>query len=474
MFSSIKRLSQDHWPVFLLSNFSSVINLILPIILVRLLSPEDMGLYKTFFLYFSLIPFLTMAGGPVNSIYYWIGKKESERDDYVKSTWIATLLLSALILIPGTIAAFFFQKHLSLSLGALLIVVVTGFLTCPAGHFSEVCIARGKNFLGSFLALIFETLKICGFLFIAWKYRNVEWIFYYYLVIMLASFLLMNTLGYKANSISLHIDREKVKEILRYSLPISMSAFFIFIIDKADQLIISGLVSPDLFAFYTFGSLVIPPLYLLETSVQKNLIPKLANLYTEENYSHMALQYKKAIADIAYLIIPAIFGLYFYATPIVELLYTKTYLESSPFLQVFALSYFLLLIPHDSILRATGKTKIIMKAYFWLTPFSLLVIFLAAKYLDLRWTLLISIIIKLLPKIYCFFISANIIKAPVLTLIPIKKLGEFFGAAIFLTIISQASKGLFDSELKWFIVTAPLFAVFYLSFFIFRHIRNNA
>lgn len=473
MFSAIKRLSQDHWPVFLLSNISSVMNLVLPLILVRLLAPSDMGLYKTFFLYVSLIPFLTMAGGPVNSIYFWIGKKEDEKRAYIKASWTATTLLSSLIIFPGLIAVYFFHHHFGLTQSSLLMLIIAGFISCPAGHFSEVCIAKGENFLGAGLSTAFEFVKIVGFIFIAWKYRDINLLFTYYFVIMIASLIFMTYLGYRDQSLDFSFDKMRVQEILKYSLPISLSAFFIFIIDKADQLIISAMATPSTFAYYSFGCLVIPPLYLLESSVQKNLIPKLATSFTERKYSEMASHYQKAIADIAYLIVPAIFGLFFFADPIVELLYTKTYLPSVVFLQVFALSYILLLIPHDSVLRASGETKSIMRIYFWLTPFSILLIYLAAKFLDLKYVLAISIVIKLLPKIYCFKLSANIMKVPALALIPFKKLAEFCALSAFLTILCMLAKNLFATPLQWFIVSAPLFAVCYLGFFIFRHMKNS-
>ena len=54
----INKLKEGHWPIFILSSFSSIANLFLPIILTRLLTPEDIGIYKVFFLYLMLLPFL--------------------------------------------------------------------------------------------------------------------------------------------------------------------------------------------------------------------------------------------------------------------------------------------------------------------------------------------------------------------------------------------------------------------------------
>ena len=54
----LSKLKQGHWPLFLMSTFSSVASLFMPIILVRILTPENMGLYKIYFLYLSILPFL--------------------------------------------------------------------------------------------------------------------------------------------------------------------------------------------------------------------------------------------------------------------------------------------------------------------------------------------------------------------------------------------------------------------------------
>ncbi|MEA9356170.1 oligosaccharide flippase family protein [Bacteriovorax sp. PP10] len=467
MFSLAKRLTQNHWPIFLLSNISSVVNMLLPIVLVRLYAPIEMGLYKTFFLYLSLIPFIVMAGGPLNSVYYWMGKTH-ERDDYIKATWLLTFILSSLILIPGAFIIMLFKEHLALSTPILFILLISGFLVCPSGHYNEVCIARGKTFLGAGLSVCFEVVKTIGFIFIAWKYRDINYLFYYFFCIMCLSFILMTYLGWRSNAVSLKWDQGKIREILKYSMPVSLSSCLLFITEKADLLIISAVVSADLFAFYSLGCLIIPPLYLLENSVQKNLIPKLSIAMSKLEFDQMAFAYRKAISDIAYLVIPAVAGLIVFATPIINLLYTTQYEKSAIFLQIFALGYLLLLIPHDSILRATAKTDAVLKIYSYITPVSFLIIFLSVKFLDLRWALIIGIITKLIPKIYCLNISAGIIHKKAAELIPAKKLLHYAEMCIFLSAICYAAKKFFSNELQWFLVCAPLFAICYLTFFISR------
>lgn len=441
--------------------------MLLPIILVRLFAPIEMGIYKTFFLYLTLIPFVVMAGGPLNSVYYWMGKTH-EQDEYMKATWLLTFILSSLVLIPGALIIMLFKDHLALSTPVLFVLLVSGFLVCPSGHFNEVCIARGKTFLGAGLGVAFELVKTIGFIFIAWKYHDINYLFYYFFTIMCLSFILMTYLGWKSNAVSMKWDQNKINEIFKYSMPISLSSCLLFITEKADLLIISAVVSADLFAFYSLGCLIIPPLYLLENSVQKNLIPKLSIAFTTLDYEQMAMDYKKAIADIAYLVIPAVIGLIVFARPIVNLLYTTQYESSAPFLQIFASGYLLLLIPHDSILRASAKTHFILKIYSYLTPLSFLVIYLSVKFLDLKWALAIGLVTKIIPKIYCLNTSADIIHRKVTELIPVKILLQYVGMSVLLSLFCYAAKTLFSTELQWFLVSAPLFAICYLSFFILK------
>ncbi len=439
-----KKLKEGHWPLFLLGNISSAVNMVLPIVLVRLLSPIDMGFYKTFFLYVSLIPFLTMSGGPLNAIYYWMGQNEEDRHQYLKSTWMATTLLSSLIFVAGIVVYLFFREAIVFSPQIFLFLIVSGFLVCPSGHFSEVCIARGQTILGAALPMSFELIKTLGFIFIAYRYRNIDMLFTYFFAMMAISFIFMIYLGIKSDTITFKIDSLRIKEIFKYSLPISLSAFLLFTIDKADQIIISSLVTPDAFAYYSMGCLIIPPLYLLETSVQKHLIPKLSSQYTQKKFTQMSADYKKAISDIAFLTVPAVFGLFFFAKPIVNLLYTKEYNSSIIFLQIFAFSYLLLLLPHDSILRASGKTISILKIYLVLTPISFLAIYLSVKHIGIEAALITSLIIKLLPKLYCFGASAQIIESKVTDLIPFRKIAEFTLASALLTGACYLVRGLFD------------------------------
>lgn len=103
LFSSLfDRLKQGHWPVFFISLLAAVMNLFLPIILVRLLSTEDIGTYKIFFLYAQSIIFISLAGGPLYSVYYFVGKKLGS-NRYLEQAWILNFAISLFCALLGFI-----------------------------------------------------------------------------------------------------------------------------------------------------------------------------------------------------------------------------------------------------------------------------------------------------------------------------------------------------------------------------------
>jgi O-antigen/teichoic acid export membrane protein len=458
----IKKLSQGHWPIFILSSFSSMANLFLPIILVRLLTPHDMGIYKIFFLHMSAIPFLFMTGGPINSVYYYVGKPEAERNDYIQSTWQVSLLLSILILIVGFPLGEQLAKWLNFDYQYVMLMLLCGFLWVPGGHFAESKIAYGKTFLGSSYDTAFQFLKVIGFIVIAYTTKNIQYLFMFYAAMLGTKFITTFILGSKNKTISLHFDKAKMKEVFNYCLPISISGCLGFFVDKVDMLILSGQLSAESFAFYSMGCLIVPPLIMLDVSVQKVLIPHLSRTHAEKNWYEASEYFRKAISDIAFLIIPAICGLVFFAKPIVTLLFTDQYLPSVIFLQIFAISYLQYVIPHDAVPRASGHTGWILKIYLLVTPISLISVFIAAKFGGAKEALMTAIIIKFLPKILGLAYSRQIMQWKWSQMFPVKRLLIYSTLALLLSGISLLVRPYFEKELSWFFVCAPIFAILYL------------
>ena len=463
----LKKLSKGHWPIFLLSSLSSIGNLFLPLFLVRLLSTQDIGIYKIFFLHLSAIPFIVMAGGPVHSVYYWAGKEGQEKQDYLNATWTLTLLLSSLVLIIGLPLRHYLSDVLGLPVEYITIMLVTGFLICPSSHYSEVTIASGKTLRGSLFGTSSEILKAIGFILIASQTGDLYWVIVFYCALLIVKISIGGYLNKRLNQVRLNTDWGHIKKVLIYCLPISFTGCLGFFVDKIDLLILSGKLETTSFAFYSMGCLVIPPLYLLEMSVQKTLIPNISRSYLQKDWAEGAKQFRKSIADIAFLIIPSLFGLFVFARPIVSILYTDKFIESVPYLQIFAFSYLLLIFPHDSVPRATGKSSWILKIYCTITIISLVTVYFASSWVDTKTILMISVALKFIPKFWGLRFSKQLMNWQWRDMFPIQKLLSYMILSLTLSVCSVLARGLFRNDLEWFIVCGSLFAAIYLPLIIY-------
>jgi O-antigen/teichoic acid export membrane protein len=469
----LHKLKAGHWPVFLISMVSAITNLFLPVILVRILDPLDIGIYKIFFLYAQSITFLSLTGGPLYSVYFWIGKKENSLR-YVEHAWVLSFSLSVICAVVGLLFSVPLSHLISITETQTILLLLSAVTAAPASFYGEFLIAKGKRINGSLFNSGFEIIK--GIVIVALVYvtRHINAAFWGFTVLFLIKLFLAAYLGKREGVLTFNIDKEKLKDVWRYCAPISIAGVLGFFLEKVDMILLSSQLSPESFAFYSMGCLAVPPLYILEMSVQKVLIPSLSQAFHQDDRLSMIRYYRKAQSDIAYLIIPAVFGLIIFNRPIIEILFTAQYMESATYLKIFALTYLAFIIPHDAIPRATGQTNWVLKMYLILTPLSIVVVYFCAGIWGAMGALISSMVFFYMPKIPGLIYSSQITGYGVSKLIAWKSLGLYVGINFILMIGCLLLKASFNSEKMWFLVLAPIYAALYLGVVNFlRHLKGK-
>lgn len=398
----------------------------------------------------------------MHSVFYWVGREPEERISYLNATWVWTVFLSSLVIVVGLFSQNWISSHLDLPYQYVVLLLITGTIFTPAGHFTETSIALGKN-IGSIFDTVTELMKAVGFILVAWKYKDLYRLFIFYTAFMSVKIVVASILNKKINYIGFKTSREHLIKVFKYALPMSVAALLGFFVDKIDLLLLSSHLDGASFAYYSLGCLTVPPLYLLEMSVQKVLIPSIAKTYLSKEWDEGAAAFRKAIKDIAFLIIPSIFGLVTFAVPIVRMFYTDQYLESVPYLQIFAFSYLLLMLPHDSVARATGHTSWNLKMYLITTPISLAGAYFAVNHYGAKAVLIVSIAIKFIPKFLGLSFSKKVMHWKWLDMMPTKHLFLFSAICTGLSIGCLLLHRFFTNDIHWFLVCGSAFGVIYLA-----------
>lgn len=458
----VNKLRAGHWPVFLISMLSAITNLFLPVILVRILDPNDIGIYKIFFLYVQSIAFLSLTGAPLYSVYYWVGKKDNATK-YVEHAWLLSFSLSFMCAAIGLLFSSQLSRLISITETQTMLLLLSAITAAPASFYGEYLIAKGKRIHGSLFNSGFEILKGIVIVTLVYYTKNINAAFWGFSGLFLIKLLLAMSLGNREGILDFKLDTKKLREVWKYCAPLSIAGALGFFLEKVDMILLSSQLSTEQFAFYSMGCLMVPPLYILEMSVQKVLVPALSRSYHINDRLSMIQHYRKAQSDIAYLIIPAVFGLIIFNRPIIEILFTSQYMDSAVYLKVYALTYLAYIIPHDAIPRATGQTRWILKMYLLLTPLSILVVYVCAGQWGPMGALISSMVFFFIPKIPGLIYSSRITQFGIPKLIAWKALSFFVGLNVILTVLCYLFRPMFETEKIWFLFLSPFYAAFYLS-----------
>lgn len=463
-----------HWPVSLLSSASAIINMFIPLLMVRLLIQDQVGLFRIFFLYVMLMPSFSFTAGLQSGLAYWAGQGERGMLAIRLSngmTLLAGLLLSLLCLafVPWISRSL----HWPMSYGVYFSLTVLG--TVSLSFLEESAIVKGRIWFGAVYTSGMESFRTIMILFVTWLTRDIGTILFACAGLavgkLLISIWLARRHGYLAGfRESYQAPRSLYKDIWTFALPVSLAGLVGVFLSTGDQFVLSTLVTPAAFAIYSVGCLVIPPLNILEQSITRVMIPHLsqdfsAQDFSEGNHTRAAEHYRASVEQLAWLIIPAVAGLIIFSRPIIEMLFTARYSASVIFCRWFALSYLFLIFPHDALPRARGEGRWIMKTSIAFSVISLAFCYLFGHLVNVQSAGL-GVLAGLLIsrgslKLYSLAYVRSSTGWRFGEFIPFGKLLLFALASILLSVLCLALKHSLGGGLRWFLICAPVFIILY-------------
>ena len=448
-------MSRSHWPVSFLSVLASIIGLFLPLVLVRLLTPEEIGQFKLFFLYVTVAYAFSLAPGFQSGLGYWGGRRTSE--PRALPTSFAALCLLALIAAPCSYFAAPFLLGAHPYAATLFAVAVS--LWIVGRFFDEAAVSIGRIWGGATLYAGFELLRSIALIGAAFYFRNLEAVFIAHcitsalkVIVGVVSGISWGTLGGKPSWL-------EMRRVGSYALPVSIAWMFGLFINYADQIVVAQLVPAAAFALYSLGCLQLPPLFAFEQSVTRVLIPQLSEAIAAQQSQLAAARMRQAIAELLYIMLPAALGVAVFAEPITDLLFTVRYHEAAVYMRWYAFSYVLIVLPYDALARALGDSRWILRNFIWLSIFSLASVILLAYYFGAVGALAGGLLARLALNVSGIYYTAKRGNWRISQFLPLKEAVRLCLAAIPLAILCFLSKPLFSNQSVWLLSAGGVFAV---------------
>jgi glycosyltransferase involved in cell wall biosynthesis/O-antigen/teichoic acid export membrane protein len=452
-----------HWPISILSTLSSLISMALPLILVRSLNPATLGSFKIFFLYLMVLPPLTFIAGVSSGLSYWAGRGE-EGKKAIRVSGILFILLACLSL--AIMLAIKIPLSHSLNVGAdwISLFAYALFFAIASMFYDDAAIATGRIWTGAIFNSGFELVRTGAIVLTAVMTHDLYAIIKAHIFVQMIKTITGYLLAYHQDLFRFEWSPEVFRSVARYAFPVSLAFVFGLWLNYSDQIILSKTITAAEFALYTVCCLTVPPLLVLEASVTRVLIPQLSEAFAENEQTRATKLFRKAVNELSFLVIPAVFGMILFATPIIQLLFTKTYVGGAPYLRLYALWYLTLLIPQDAIARAQGQAKWILGNFIFFACFTLALCFGFGHFFGATGVLSGLLLARFISRAYTTYYMKSSLQWKVRDFIPFASMGKMTLICVGLSVVSFFMKPLFQSELAWFFAAGGIFLVAYLGF----------
>jgi O-antigen/teichoic acid export membrane protein len=325
---------------------SFVLAIALPLLLVRRLSQEDLGLYKQAFLVVTLAMSALPLGFGLSAFYFLPREPHRQRAvvaNIVAFYVVSGLCLTAVLLVwPGLLARLFNSEGLT-DLARPLAVVV---LLWTVGSLLEwVTVALQDVRASTTFIVLMQTSKTTLLVAAAMTVGTVRGLIVAALLQGIVQLVVMAVYLQRRFPGFWHaVDWGLLRRQAAYAVPIGLSSLVIQLQDSVHHLFVSNVYGPIGYAIYSVGVFQLPLVGILRESAGAVMLPRINQLESENKRVEILQLVAAAARKLALVYFPLCAFLLVAGREVVILLFTRQYVESWP---IFAIS--ILVLPLNAI-----------------------------------------------------------------------------------------------------------------------------
>jgi len=332
-------------------------------VMARVLVKEDLAAYRqTFLAYLAVAPLITMGIG--QGMFYFVPVEEKRIRgrvfDGMLVAGIFGVLFALFILFGGNelLAARFDNPKVA---HLLLWLIPYTIVTTPADLTNSVLVARDRAQLAAVFGVVKQlAIGLSAIVpLIIWETAESSLIGNVTASIMMG---LVGCLLIFRNTptewASPHIDG--IKELLRFSAPLSLAGMFGTLSLQLDKIIVSLMCSPAEFAVYSLGAIEIPLIGIVTGATTSVMLVDMRRAIDKGDKAE-ALRLFRMIAEKTSLVLfPAMVFLMLMADTLMVYLFSSEYVESAVPFRIYLLLLPVRTVLFGSLLMALGKSRFIL------------------------------------------------------------------------------------------------------------------
>jgi len=346
---------------------SSILSFVVPIILVRIFTQEEYGLYQQALL-ISITLVEVLKWGLINSLFYFYPIAKEKLSELLSQTFYLLLFIGIVFLFPLYLLRFAISNMFN-STAFLSLIWPIGFyffFMLISQILNSLFVLERKSKTVIIYEMVNQTIRITLVLGTATIFKNIYAVMWGLSLFALSRSIVLFLYLKKNYKISYKkIEMSYLLSQIKYVFPIGAARIVKEIGNKIDKYILCGMFSPTQFAVYAVANFKIPFISLFYSSVGNVLIPEMTVHSNNGVLSKTKELWHKMIIKYATITIPAVIFCFLLAKNIIVLLYTDRYVGSANIFRIFLIIFFVQMINPSSVLRSCRETKAIFKSHFY-------------------------------------------------------------------------------------------------------------
>ncbi|HEX7120388.1 MAG TPA: oligosaccharide flippase family protein [Longimicrobiales bacterium] len=336
----------------------------IPLVLVRVFSQDEFGVYKQIFLISAtLVPLFNL--GLSASLFYFVPRDGGRGQRYVLQALALLALAGAaagagLALGGDVLAAALDSPALARHRYAVALFVA---ISVPAVLIDVLPVVDRRPTLAAWAIAGGDLLRAGAIVVAGVVWRSVEPVVWAAVVAAAARGAgLLAYVRLRAAAPGGRVDARDLAAQLRYALPFALAVVFEIGLTHFHQYFVAAHAPAAQFAIYAVGVLHIPIIGMLVASVVDVMLVRAAEAHRLDDGAALRRLWRVTLERLAAILIPCWALVQLFAGDLIGLLFGPAYLAAVPVFRVFATTLLLWGLVDHGILRATGDTAYIVKA----------------------------------------------------------------------------------------------------------------
>jgi O-antigen/teichoic acid export membrane protein len=337
---------------------------LVPIVLVRVFSVEEFGIYKQLFMiFYILLPVIDL--GISQSLFYFIPKYQEQRDSILSQTFLLQVPiivgLSAVFFVFSTeIGALFSTDGESLG-NYIPLLGIFVLLWHLSNIFENLLIVEKKAFQAGAVTFFSETARALVSIAIGLAGGSLTHLLWGLVGTSILRCLVMGWYLKSSMSFSFSLKTDMLRSQIFYSIPFGLAVIVNTFMLFSHQYIVSVAGGPAEFAIYAVGCFSLPVIAIVIDSVAKASLVRMSEAARLDNSAEIISEViHNSIRKLWILFFPVFVFLFIMAEEFIIILFTESYNDSIPVFRVF-----ILMIPLSALLvqhvpRALSATRFIL------------------------------------------------------------------------------------------------------------------